>query len=723
MNKFNTNADLEKEKALDKKYNKDSDDIHHLDNDNDKNWRRCSVSLSDDEGGGLVTGGSPFEREDDDGDAFWSVEAYESSLKLYEEFITGSKDDAYLHPVVQDALEALENAYRLYGPQNVIGSYNGGKDAVVIFHLLRAAHAHYYHTTSTSQKMIRPRVIYFENKDEFPEVEQFLHSTIEKFDCDMLTFPQGTSYATGLKILVQTNHPPNISSTNSNADSIVQPYPMAFALGTRSSDPNAGSQTQYAPSSSYMPPFMRINPIIDFTYGHVWHFLRLFQLPYCSLYDEGYTSLGTVKDTFPCPALKKNNTSTFTEEEKDRLSEEHVASAESSQYWPAYMLRDWDQERAGRPKKKKTTTNITPTISQSSSVISLLAEQKKQMNSDSTANSKQPNGNDTKMKKSGSFSEQNESSQPTTVKQDDKDQESIKSDDDLSFVSSKEQKNVGLIIIGDEILKGLTPDTNTHVAALALRAHNVPLTRVIVVSDDMDEIVDEMQRMQKQVDIIITSGGVGPTHDDVTIKSISNFLGNDMVYNEEMANLLRNKMKTSATEELTTAQTKMATLPTCSKLRYLDKNDKEAWPILQCANIFVLPGVPQFFETKVKTLALYLSTEDIHNSTDTFKVVLSIGEESIVSILNKVVEHHVNVNFGSYPFVGHPECKTVVTLEGRSQRNSGQSTRNDDDNDDNIIFSKDEMNHYVKLALTDLVDQMPEGSVLRVDNNDNLTFD
>ena len=97
-------------------------------------------------------------------------------------------------------------------------------------------------------------------------------------------------------------------------------------------DPNCKDQKVFEPSSDWMPPFMRVNPVLDWTYGHIWHFLRFFDLPYCSLYDKGFTSLGNNDNTFPCPALKKHN---------------------AEGYWPAYMLTDWSRERDGRVKKEK----------------------------------------------------------------------------------------------------------------------------------------------------------------------------------------------------------------------------------------------------------------------------------------------------------------------------------------------------------------------------------
>ena len=90
-------------------------------------------------------------------------------------------------------------------------------------------------------------------------------------------------------------------------------------------------------------------------------------------------------------------------------------------------------------------------------------------------------------------------------------------------------------MIGDELLKGMTPDSNIISAAKALRSNNITLSRVSIISDDRQDIIDEVQRFTKEVDVIITSGGVGPTHDDVTIKSVAEALGLDLVLNDEMA--------------------------------------------------------------------------------------------------------------------------------------------------------------------------------------------
>ena len=399
------------------------------------NWRTYTKGKSGDDN--LTT--FPFDHCDDSSfsAACWSETRYEEALELYQRLI--QCEDSYVAPKIEEALNCLDGAYRVYGPRFVLGSYNGGKDAVVILHLMRAAHAHYFfqltqkqeeqrllasNCNSTTTHIYRPRVVYFDHEDEFPEIVSLLKETVDQYDLDMLQFDSSYSFRDGLSVLVGSK----------------ENHPLAFVLGTRTSDPNALRQGHFAPSSSYMPPFMRVNPILNWSYGHVWHFLRLFQLPYCSLYDQGYTSLGTVKDTLPCPALRRPQ----------------------GGYWPAYMLSDWEQERAGRitnreqPKGKKHKTKLLgdaePTMHQSLSTLSMVGT------ADGT--------------------EETTSAFPSSAS---------------SLASNAEMgSTVGLLIIGDEILKGLCDDTNTFAAANALRSNGLLLSRVVVVPDEHDEIVDEV---------------------------------------------------------------------------------------------------------------------------------------------------------------------------------------------------------------------------------------
>eukprot|EP00533_Pseudo-nitzschia_delicatissima_P007866 CAMPEP_0116086700 /NCGR_PEP_ID=MMETSP0327-20121206/4990_1 /TAXON_ID=44447 /ORGANISM="Pseudo-nitzschia delicatissima, Strain B596" /LENGTH=651 /DNA_ID=CAMNT_0003577759 /DNA_START=240 /DNA_END=2195 /DNA_ORIENTATION=+ len=615
----------------------------------------------------------------------WSQDQYEESLRLYERLM--SCKDSYISPGIQSALNTLDHAYRLYGPGSVICSFNGGKDAVVILHLVRAIHAKYYN--STGETPIRPRSVYFNNDNEFSEVASFLEGSVDKYDLDMVAFEHGVGFAAGLDILVKNNF---VHQTDETA------LPMAFVLGTRESDPNAKGQDSFCPSSHWMPPFMRVNPVLDWNYGLVWHFLRLFELPYCSLYDQGYTSLGTTKDTLPCPALAVN-----------RGDESTVGSISNNvpKFWPAYMLVDWDQERAGRIKKEKPASGTN----------SATKKDFNRSNSDLTAVSEQRVKNKSLAKTPEVLSENNATQDDGTV-------QTLGTEDDIHEYAG-EAKTVGILVVGDEILKGMTTDTNTQTAARALRKECLQLSRVVVVSDDVDEITKETRRLRNEVDVVITSGGVGPTHDDVTIKGVAEALEKELVYNEEMASLLLEKMN-GDNEELTPAQIKMATLPSNAKLRYLSTDE---WPVLQCRNIFILPGVPEFFAKKIENVATYLSSQ-LERSI-VMRIVLNVDEQCIVEVLNRAVQNHPKVSMGSYPFVSHPEFKTVVTLEADLVDSSTHTFSNNGNNNegsrnslflgrDAVILPKEVRDRNVRLALDDLISELPKGSILRVEKNDDL---
>ncbi|GFP90772.1 probable fad synthase [Phtheirospermum japonicum] len=122
----------------------------------------------------------------------------------------------------------------------------------------------------------------------------------------------------------------------------------AIFLGVRIGDPTAVGQEQFSPSSPGWPPFMRVNPILDWSYRDIWAFLLTSKVQYCSLYDQGYTSIGSIHDTVPNALLRHDKTDNNSEEE----------------YRPAYLLPDGRLERAGRVKR--FTSSLLPAVSNGS---------------------------------------------------------------------------------------------------------------------------------------------------------------------------------------------------------------------------------------------------------------------------------------------------------------------------------------------------------------------
>ncbi|KAL6073287.1 FAD1 flavin adenine dinucleotide synthetase [Balamuthia mandrillaris] len=258
-----------------------------------------------------------------------SVMRHYAQMDILQEIKTRLGGNHELLTKVSQSLETINKALDQYQAEGVALSFNGGKDCTVLLHLLLYTLAK--RTPATKSEQPRLRAIYFLQRDTFAEVSQFVQSCVEWYNLDMITSDKG--FKEGLE---------SILKENSNI--------RAIFMGTRRTDPNAGSLTPFAETDKGWPCFIRVNPILDWDYSDVWTFLLSFGIPYCSLYDQGYTSIGDTTNTVPNPALSmlenNSNNSNKTNEAEHEGEEKKVMS-----YAPAHCLTDGNREREGRLSK------------------------------------------------------------------------------------------------------------------------------------------------------------------------------------------------------------------------------------------------------------------------------------------------------------------------------------------------------------------------------------
>ncbi|KAG2262448.1 hypothetical protein Bca4012_012901 [Brassica carinata] len=246
----------------------------------------------------------------------------------------GESDDKRLRTKYNNAIFVIRRALSLYSIEEVAFSFNGGKDSTVLLHLLRAGYFLHKKELSPSNGGLSSfpvRTIYFESPSAFTEINAFTYDAAQTYGIQLDIIRQ--DFKSGLEALLKAN-----------------PIRAIF-LGVRIGDPTAVGQEQFSPSSPGWPPFMRVNPILDWSYRDVWAFLLTCKVKYCSLYDQGYTSIGSIHDTVPNALLSVNDTSS------------------KEKFKPAYLLSDGRLERAGRVKKNASIKNDVGSDSQKHEVL------------------------------------------------------------------------------------------------------------------------------------------------------------------------------------------------------------------------------------------------------------------------------------------------------------------------------------------------------------------
>lgn len=209
------------------------------------------------------------------------------------------------------------------------------------------------------------------------------------------------------------------------------------------------------------------------------------------------------------------------------------------------------------------------------------------------------------------------------------------------------------IIIGNEILTGKFGDENGPYLISRLRTLGVDLRRIAIIADDVDGIAAEVRRCAAAYDHVFTSGGVGPTHDDVTIDGVARAFDVDLEVRDVLvAMMVRYGLPQND------ATMRLATVPAGAELL---THPSLSYPVVRMRNVYVLPGVPRLFQNKFEALA----ERFVGDAVSTARVYTDEQEWDIAERLTAVAKRHPAVAIGSYPRFGEGNYRVILTLESR----------------------------------------------------------
>jgi molybdenum cofactor synthesis domain-containing protein len=240
-------------------------------------------------------------------------------------------------------------------------------------------------------------------------------------------------------------------------------------------------------------------------------------------------------------------------------------------------------------------------------------------------------------------------------------------------------KTAGILLIGNEILSGKITDANAAYLCRELRALGVEVRRITVIPDEIDLIAAEVRAFSAAYDVVFTSGGVGPTHDDVTIEGVARALDVPVIREPQLVEVLERYFK----GQLNEARLKMAEVPQGAELT---ADGALVFPAVVVRNIYILPGVPEIFRQKFDSLKERFRETPFHLCC----VYVSMGEGTLADHLNAVLAAHPDLMLGSYPEFANPDYKVKVTLESKDRA-------------------------YLDSAVGSLLDRLPKEAVVRVE--------
>lgn len=218
--------------------------------------------------------------------------------------------DPLLTKKIRHSFDVLDQCLEKYSPNQIAVAFNGGKDCTLVLHQYAFFLQKKYSNLSSPIPTLR--ALFIQNKPQFDRVIEFIDECVKQYQIELIRIEGPIKNAL---FKLKESHPDI----------------QCIIMGTRSTDPYSSSLNDFSPTDPTWPEYMRCNPILTYSYKDVWAYLRQFNVPYCSMYDEGFTSLGDKDRTIRNVNLQYLNSDTG-----------------SIEYRPAYLLDDEVSERDGR---------------------------------------------------------------------------------------------------------------------------------------------------------------------------------------------------------------------------------------------------------------------------------------------------------------------------------------------------------------------------------------
>jgi molybdenum cofactor synthesis domain-containing protein len=222
---------------------------------------------------------------------------------------------------------------------------------------------------------------------------------------------------------------------------------------------------------------------------------------------------------------------------------------------------------------------------------------------------------------------------------------------------SADSVTAALLVIGDEILSGRTKDVNIGATADFCTDLGIELKEVRVVSDETDEIVEAINALRARYTYVFTTGGIGPTHDDITADAVARAFGVALPINAQAREMLESRWRQTGTE-VNEARLRMARIPEGADLIV---NSVSAAPGFRIGNVHVMAGVPVIMRAMLEALVPTLKGG---KKVLSVTVKAAVGEGTVGGPLGALQEQYPDVKMGSYPQMGHDRIMTELVLRG-----------------------------------------------------------